>query len=45
MTRDRRVRWAGKKQIGADTRALLLEAGYAPDEIHALAAAGVIVAP
>jgi len=40
-----RVRWAGKKQIGADTRALLLEAGYAPDEIHALAAAGVIVAP
>ena len=40
-----RVRWAGKKAVGADTRALLTECGYGPDEIARLVAAGVIVAP
>ncbi|MBI3042657.1 MAG: CoA transferase [Betaproteobacteria bacterium] len=41
-----RVRWLGKAEIGADTEAVLQEAGYGADDIARLAADGVIkVAP
>ena len=37
-----RIRWLGKAEIGADTRAILGEIGYHNEEIEALAADGVI---
>ena len=39
------VRWAGRKEIGADTRSVLLGCGYSEAEIDALARERVIAAP
>jgi crotonobetainyl-CoA:carnitine CoA-transferase CaiB-like acyl-CoA transferase len=36
------IRWLGKSEIGADTAELLARAGYAPEEVAAMEAAGVI---
>lgn len=36
------VRWAGKPDVGSDTASVLSDAGYSPDEIERLAAAGII---
>ena len=40
-----KIRWAGRKKIGADTRVVLRECGYADDEIDRLIMDGVIAAP
>ncbi len=40
-----RIRWAGRGAIGADTRSVLRECGYAEAEIERLAKEGVIAAP
>jgi crotonobetainyl-CoA:carnitine CoA-transferase CaiB-like acyl-CoA transferase len=40
-----KIRWAGRKKIGADTRDVLLECGYSDDEIDRLIMDGVIAAP
>jgi crotonobetainyl-CoA:carnitine CoA-transferase CaiB-like acyl-CoA transferase len=37
-----RVRWAGRAQVGADTRDIVRGAGYSDEEIDGLARAGVI---
>ena len=39
------IRWAGKKAIGADTRSVLRDCGYADAEIDRLAQDGIIAAP
>ena len=39
------IRWAGKKAIGADTRSVLRDCGYADAEIDQLAKDGIIAAP
>jgi len=39
------IRWAGRKAIGADTRSVLRDCGYADAEIDRLAQGGVIAAP
>ena len=39
------IRWAGRKAIGADTRSVLRDCGYADAEIDRLAREGVIAAP
>ena len=39
------IAWLGPYQIGADTRQVLLEAGYVESEIDALLSAAVIAAP
>ena len=39
------IRWAGRKAIGADTRSVLRDCGYADAEIDKLAQDGIIVAP
>jgi len=39
------IRWAGRKAIGADTRSVLRDCGYAEAEIDRLAQDGIIAAP
>jgi crotonobetainyl-CoA:carnitine CoA-transferase CaiB-like acyl-CoA transferase len=39
------IRWAGRKAIGADTRSVLRDCGYADAEIDRLAQEGIIAAP
>jgi crotonobetainyl-CoA:carnitine CoA-transferase CaiB-like acyl-CoA transferase len=39
------IRWAGRKAIGADTRSVLRDCGYADAEIERLARDGIIKAP
>jgi crotonobetainyl-CoA:carnitine CoA-transferase CaiB-like acyl-CoA transferase len=39
------IRWAGRKAIGADTRSVLRDSGYADAEIDRLARDGIIAAP
>ena len=39
------IRWAGRKAIGADTRSVLRNCGYADAEIDRLALEGIIAAP
>jgi len=40
-----KIRWAGRKAIGADTRSVLRDCGYADAEIDRLAQDGIIAAP
>jgi len=40
-----KIRWAGRKVIGADTRSVLRDCGYAEAEIDRLAQDGIIAAP
>ena len=37
-----RMRWLGKRDVGADTDSVLTSLGYSDDEISALEAAGVV---
>ena len=40
-----KIRWAGRKEIGADTRSVLRDCGYEDAEIDRLAQQGIIKAP